>query len=458
MFNWTFLDLLTGWPVGEPRKCVANNRLRARYLDDRRSASQWACASLGVVFLLVLSVHSAYAIDLSWQPQLRIGTRATDNLRSAVDNQEAAWGFDTGGGVAFKAESSNWRSNITPAFNFRRFVIGEDSDADEYNVRSQHQWAFTERAVASLNADYIRDSTLSTELSDTGRNNTAINRDTVMLNPGVSYALNERTSVNAGFLYSDVNFQQRPGSGFVDYDYKQATFGSSHVYNEIFTFFATGYVSEFRTPDIGGKSLTYGGQGGVTYYYSDTLDGDFAVGYTQSEIDSLTQVSNGFQFIGFDPVTGAPIFAPIVTLVKDESTTSGPIASASIRKKFERLRARLDYNRAISPSSRGAQTIADDILFTLDHDLSRRLLVGFRGSYNMRSTETDVLAGDFRGLNRDQTMVGAVVSYKFTKEIAVAANYRFFWNQLQDPSRSIYNNTLFVTLNYGGEPHYYRGN
>lgn len=407
--------------------------------------------------LLVFSVHSAYAIDLSWQPQLRLGTRATDNLLSTVDDQEAAWGFDTGGGVTLKAESSDWRSSIAPAFNFRRFVIGEDANADEYNVRSQHQWAFSERAVASLNADYIRDSTLSTELSDAGRNNVAVNRDTVMINPGLRYALDDRNSLNAGFLYSDVNFQQRPGTGFVDYDYIQGTFGGVHVYNDILTFFATTYVSEFRTPDIGGKSRTYGGQGGVNYRYSDTLDGDFAVGYSHSKIDSLSQVTDGFQFVGFDPVTGTPVFLPIVRLVEDESTTGGPIARASIRKTFDRLRAQLDYNRSISPSSRGTQTIADDIVFTLDHDLSRRFRIGFRGGYNIRNTETDVLAGDARGLNRSQTMVGALGSYWFTKEISVSASYRFIWNQLQDPTRSIYNNSLFVTLSYLGEPQLYRG-
>jgi hypothetical protein len=418
--------------------------------------------ALGVTPVLsaVLAVSTpscAQAVDLSWRPQLHVGTRATDNLRSTADDQEAAWGFDNGGGVALSAASDTWNSTITPSFNFRRFVIGEDADADEYDVHSETQWAFVERAVASLNAGYARDSTLSTELSDAGRETVAVNRDTVTVNPALEYVIDGRSAVNAGFLYSDVSFEERPGTGFVDYDYKQATLGGRHIYSETLTCFVTTYLSEFRAPGSGGKSLTYGGNGGVSYRFSPTLDGDFAVGYSQSEIDFLDQRVDGFQFDGFDPVTGAPIFVPVVTLLKGHTVESGPIALATIRKAFESTRIELDYSRAISPSSRGAQTVADEILLTLDHDVSPLLMIGLRGGYNMRSTESDLQDINSRALNRDQTQLGALLRYRFNQEMAVTVNYRFVWNQLEDPGRSTFNNALFVNFSYNGDPQYFRG-
>lgn len=407
--------------------------------------------------VLLLFVQSVTALDLSWQPQLRLGTRATDNLFSRSGDEEAAWGFDTGGGLRLQAMSPEWQSTITPAFNFRRFAFGENADADEYNVRTQHQWAFNERALATLNVDYVRDSTLTTEVTDFGRINSAVNRDTVMVNPGIVLALDERTQVNLGFMFSDVAFEAAQGSGFVDYDYKQATTQVNHAYNEALTFFATAYVSGFRTPDTGGSSFTYGGQGGVTHRYSETLEGDFAVGYTTSDIDFLEQRVTGFQFIGFDPVTGTPLFLPIVALVESNASNSGPIASANIRKTFDRTRAELIYARAVSPSTGGAQTLSDDIQLTVEHDLSARLKVGLRGGYNMRSTESDDLQFSARQLNRNQALVGGNITYRFTRETAIVASYRFIWNELDDPSRSIYGNTVFMTLTYNGEPQHYYG-
>ncbi|MEX2480408.1 MAG: hypothetical protein WD928_06045 [Gammaproteobacteria bacterium] len=398
----------------------------------------------------------AHAIDLSWQPHLKVETRATDNLRSRSTDQEAAWGFDTGGGIEFKAESATWRSVVNPAFNIRRFVIGEDADADEYEVRTENQWQFIERATASLAFDYIRDSTLSTELSDAGIQNAVVNRDTINVSPGLGYALTERTSLNAGFYYSDVNFEDREGIFFNDYEFKQFNAGASHIYNERLTFFANGYISEFETPETNNKSLTYGGQGGVTIRYSETLDGDFGVGYTQSEIDFQTQRNDGFQF-AIDPVTGQLIVVPIITIVDESVVESGPIASASIRKQFEYLSATLDYSRAVSPSAFGAQTVADDIELMLDRPLTQRLRLNFRGGYSMRSVESDALTGTRANLNRNQVLLSTSLRYRLTEEFTVAANYRFFWNELVDIERNVYNNTLFFTLSYNGEPHFYRG-
>lgn len=423
---------------------------------------------LAIACLSMFGVDAAHAIDLSWQPQIQLAMRASDNLRSTAVDEEAAWGFDTGGGAILNAESDTWRSTVTPAFNFRRFVIGEDADAEEYNVRTNTEWAFVERAAADLKFDYARDSTLTTETTDLGfRRNDIINRDTITLQPGVRYALNERTSLNAGLLYSDTTFEDRLGSGFVDYEYKQGNAGVRRIYNDSLTFVFSGYVSEFQTspketPIVNGvfttdsRSVTYGGQGGVAYRHSDTLDSDFSVGYSLTTSDSHTLVRFDIPVVVFDPNTGLPQFV-LEQIIDDHTSDSGLIASASIRKAYENLRARIDYRREVSPSSRGAQTVADDIVVVLDHDLSRRVAIGFRGGYRMQSTQGESNSATTNTLNRDQVMASGSVRYRVTEELTLNAAYRFFWNQLSNPDRSVYNNGLFVSLIYTGQPHYFRG-
>ncbi len=396
----------------------------------------------------------AGALDLSWQPQLRVGTRATDNVLWSSDDQEAALGFDNGGGMIVKAEAQDWRSTVTPTFNFRRYAIGENLDADEYSARSQHQWFATERLQLGANLDYVRDSTNSTELTDAGNRNQISNRDTITAQPNITFLVDERTSVNGSYLYQDVSFDNTGNGQLVDFTFQQFTLGGTHLLTDEIRLFVTAFASEFETPDTNSKTRTYGGQGGAGYQFSEDFSVEGAVGYVTSDIEFQTS------FLALD--LGPP---PRIVLVteQDETSTSGPIASASIQKSFEYLRTRLDYVRRVTPSIRGSQQLEDDILLSVERDISSLWRIGLRGGYNMRSAESqDVEVGlnqlRVDDLNRDQVSAGSWVSYQFTTEITVRAEYRFaknsFANEQQD---SIYNQSLFITLSYDGEPRFLRG-
>ena len=401
------------------------------------------------IIALALSVSvPTHAIDFSWQPQLRVGSRATDNVLSSVRNQEAALGFDNTGSVILKAEAVDWRSSITPSFNIRRFAIGDRLDAEEYGVHSQHQWDATSRLQATLGADYARDSTLTTELIDAGRQTTVADRDTVTIAPGLVFRLSDVTSLNSNFLYSDVQFSGTTDQSLVNYTYKQLLVGGTHILNDQIQLSLTGFVSEFETPSLGGKTRTYGGQTGVTYQYSSDLAFDVGIGYVTSDIEFLDSF--------FTLVLGPP---PRVVRVDQpgSTSTSGPIANASIRKTFENMRTRLDYSRSVSPSIRGSQTLDDNIIFTLDRDLTKRWIAGFRGSYNMRAAESDAVGGNIGDLNREQTTVGAYFSYQLTRQISLRTEYRYAHALIALSNQLIDSNALFFTVNYTGDPHVFGG-
>jgi hypothetical protein len=421
--------------------------------------AKWSRLALLLAILLLAPQGAMAAFDLSWRPQLRLGTRATDNLRTAIDNPEAAWGFDMGGGVQLDLQSNSLRSRITPAFNFRRFAIGEGADADEYEVRTSTQWAFVDRATASLDFDYIRDSTLSTELTDTGRQTAVANRDTINVAPSVVVLITESTSLNLGFYYSDVEFEQLPGTPFSDYDFKQVSATLTQALSDRLSVFANAYVSEFRTPSSGTESLTYGGLGGVSYRYSDTLQGEFGVGYVQSEIDFLAQetVPGQFQFV-VDPNTGQIILLPVLITTKQSAVENGPIARANIEKQWSSAtRTLLTYDRSVSPTVFGAQSASDDLGISLVHQVSPRLRASVRARYNLRSVESDSITARRGNLDRDQVVLGTALRFQWSRQIAIEANYRFVRNDLAALDARSYNNGLFITFIYQGEPNFYRG-
>lgn len=418
--------------------------------QERRRAGAGAvlCAAVAI------APTGAHALDLSWQPQLRVGMRATDNVLWAAENQEAAVGFDNGGGVIVKAETRDWRSLVTPSFNFRRFAIGENLDADEYGVRSQHQWLATSQLQLGANLDFVRESTNSTELTDAGFRNQIANRSTLTVQPNVTYFLSEDTSLNGSYVYQDVSFDTTANGQLVNFSFEQISLGATHVVTEKLRLTALGFASEFETPDAGGRTRTYGGQGGASYQFTEDFGVDGTVGYVKSDIEFETS------FLALDP--GPP---PRLVLVaqQQEVSTTGPIASATVRKNFENLRTRLDYVRRVTPSIRGSQQLEDDIALSAERDVSSFWRLGFRGGYNMRSAEAQdvegvpnqLRAGD---LNRDQASVGGWISYRLTNQLAARAEYRFSRNafvlQSQGP---VYNSSLFLTLSYDGTPRFWRG-
>lgn len=394
------------------------------------------------------------ALDLSWRPQLRIGTRATDNVRWSSANQEAALGFDNGGGLELKAETAEWKTKLNPSFNFRRFAIGEDLDADEYGVRSQHQWLVSDRLVFGANLDYEHDSTLTTELTDAGIQNQVANRDTVTAQPNVTFLLDDRATLNGSYLYTDVSFDTNANGQLVDYSYEQFSASVARAWKENVRFFISGFASEFETPESEGRTRTYGAQGGVEYVYRPDMGTTLSVGYTKSDIEFQTE------FLTIDP--GPPPQLALATRT-EEASTNGPIASVSFFKDFERTRMRFDYNRRVSPSIRGSQQLEDDILFTAEHDMTRAWRIGFRGGYNIRSSELQSVDVQMRQaatpqLNRDQAAVAGWMSYALNKEMTVRAEYRFARNSFDETRQrdSVFNNTLFMTFVYNGERHFLR--
>lgn len=397
---------------------------------------------------VMLAGQGVQAIDLSWQPQLRLGTRGTDNVRWSGVDEEAAWGFDTGGGVALKAAAANWNSAINPSFNFRRFPIGENLSADEYGVRSQHQYKVSDRLQTSLQADYVRDSTLSSELTDAGRRNDVADRDTLSIQPGVSYLISDSTAVNAGYGYTDVAFVGAEDQGLVNYSYQQWTLGSTHWFSDRLQGFVSGFITDFDVADVNSETWTYGGQVGVNYEWSDSLSTNMSVGYQTSTIEFLEST----QVLVIDPLPRL-----ITVLTPAQSSSSGPIANFGIKKQFEHTKAEFAYARRVSPSIRGAQTLEDDILLTADHELSKYWALGFRGGYNMRTAQAEEVGGTSRDLNRDQASIGASFTYKATKEISLRTEYRISRQTLAEASDTIYVNALFVTMSYNGEPHIYPG-
>lgn len=390
----------------------------------------------------------SFAIDLSFNPTVRVGTRADSNIRGAATGKEAAWGFEQGASLGVNAEAPTWNSSIRPHFNIRRFVVGDNLDADEYGVNLSNAYT-SQYWGGGLDFNYSRDSTLATELTDLGVRNEVTNRDTIHIAPNVSYVADDKTSARLDFGYTDTTFARGTQTGFIDYRYMQASLTLNRVLSETDLIFATPYVTDFDSPQIQSKTRTYGGQLGYKKTFTPTLQATATLGFASSTIDFLDQQTDltrpvrVFDFSTFQILT---IF-PFSRTVPAQASSDGIITSASIEKKFERSKITLDYSRQISPTARGSQEISDAIIVNAGHDLTERLSTSFYGSYVMASAEGNLTV---RNLDRDQSFLQGALTYRLTEHISLQGAYTFAYRPSTLTTASVGQHGISFYLLYDG--------
>ncbi len=406
----------------------------------RRHLPCWACSFL----ILVSGFPIVFAAEYQISPQAKVMTRLDDNIRGASFSPEAAWGFDSGGSLNLRARTETTSTELTPRVNFRRFVVGENLDADEYSVGLNNKWT-NELFTTGMEFSYGRDSTLATtEAADTGLINDVVNRDSITVRPSFSYALTDRLSGNVSFLYNDVNYLDASNSGLVDYEYIQGMIGLQHSWSDFVQLFGNFYVNNFDAASIKSATRTYGGQAGVIWQWDETLDLTAQVGW-EARTTSFTSL------VPFPPA--APVF---LSEVEEQVGTAGAVAGATIQKQFERTAAKLDYVRSISPSGRGTQSSSDRVALNVTHQLSEHLALVFDGLYETRTAQAEsISAPSFsEDLNRDYTEVRGAVRYRISRDWAATGAYRFGHREAtSETNRDVAEtNAVFFTIDYTHAP------
>ena len=225
----------------------------------------------GAAALVALVSVNAGAWNYSVVPVARSAMRVDDNIRGAAREKEAAWGFDTSGTVNLQASNETITSILIPRVNVRRFIIGEDLDADEYGV-TFNNLSNLERLRYGVDFNYSRDSTLSTEATDSGRRNTVVDRDGITVHPTVAYLFTDKLVLQTGYLYNSVAYLASSNGEFIDYDYQAVNVDLTYQWWENLELFTSISFSYFDAG--GGFSITrsYSGRAGATYHWDETLE------------------------------------------------------------------------------------------------------------------------------------------------------------------------------------------
>ena len=255
-----------------------------------------------------------------------------------------------------------------------------------------------ERLDGSLDISYNYAPTTQTELLDTGDTRVDGTRKTLNIAPGISYQLDETNSVYSNFVYTDVRYDTVSLTNYTD---NSVSLGWVHQLSETSNVSVNGSVSKYDPDDDSNTTITsvYLGYG---FSSSEVTQYDFSLGVSQSDGPSGTSEKANGSFQMTHGIDERNTFSLMFS--------NGYVPSGDGKVRYEKL-LNLAWNHAL----------AERTEFTL--------------------SATGLSNGD-----RDygELLVGG--SHKLTRDLSLAANYRY--RTQHGGSVDGNSNSVLLTLSY----------
>ena len=388
-----------------------------------------------LTILLAQCMSASHAAEWKIDPTIRFRAGYNDNLRMSTNDKISSAEATFSPGTVFSVKTPASGASGTIAFDFTRFEDNSDLDSDNarIEINSFHK---SERSLAGLDAAFIRDTTLDTQLESTGLAFDRVNRQRRSVSPNWSYMITERTRLSANYRYSDVEYLNADERGFVDFTLNSAQASVSHVVNERST--ASGTLSATRSDNSNdNESTNINLQAGTTYRFSETLSGSLFAGVRYTEVrapaDSPIIVRSGNRIISIIP--------RVEKLSNDEW---GSTFSASVTKTYLRGEAGLTASRDISNDFNGEPIevlrVSLDSLYRFSETLTAALNLQF---YRSKSS-----SGESGSLDRDYYQVEPRFIWKLKKFWSLSGSYRYREQTFDDIRDSAKQNAAYLTLTY----------
>ena len=347
--------------------------------------------------LLVFVFDPAVAGNWYYQTTLSSQIEGDDNKRLRRRDEEGVVGVDLRGTVELSRKTETSEIYLRGTLRSARYDGDEDSglDTDDQLLYAGGRW-IGERSELTINGDFRRESSLLTELEDTGLFEDVERRVTKSISPQYTYNLFENTSVTAGASYTDVEYPNTIPFSLTEYDFKSVNAGIIHTLTER-------------------SSISLGVFHSI--YEADTFDNDVDttganLGYSFSPDEFwLLFASVGYRDSRFrNNVNGAN--------VRDDDT--GALYEATAIRQSETVRLELALRNELQPSSSGNVNERTEYEFNLRKMFSERI----SGSLNFLWLENESVNDDNDTNDREYWSFSIGGDYRLTPHWYLTGSYR----------------------------------
>jgi hypothetical protein len=335
---------------------------------------------------------------------------ADDNIQMQSGDASETFGSTTSPESRYRYRSPALDLNVFGRFDFARF---NDSlyNREDQTLRSVSSYETT-RSIWGLNADLERDSTRTSEVTDTGNFQSIATRLLYRVNPSYTFQLSQRDQIRLDVGYADVSYDT---NSLTDYQYYSSTAGWARVLSPATSVRLFGNAARQDT-EIGVKSDSFAVQAEVTHFFSPRLETTASVGpsYASTKSSTAKNTSIGVRF------------SAQLKYVLDEQTSMTASASQSV-----------------DPSGGGSSR--DRLVFGLsaDHRFLPRLSFALSASLQDDSDPT----GNNPASDRTYYSVSPSVRWRIAREWDLSASYRYRRQELGSGTDAE-SNAAVVSLNF----------
>jgi len=373
--------------------------------------------------LLIVVPRPLSAAEWYAEPWADLTTTYNDNIflrrTEILDTFGAILNLDAK--LGRRTERSNVSLDTRLEFNQYTNSDALDQNNQFFNIASHYS---TERNTWTLDGYYHLDSTVTSELEDTGlvQNNFRVDRWSAL--PSWEHAFTEKTSGRIGYRYLDVDYEQAALlNGLFDFDSQNLDGTIAHQWTPKTDVFVTAYGLMQDVSQISRENDSYGGTAGFGYNFSETF--------------RVTLAAGAFIAKQKNTLGGLSI----------ESTDSGGLFNASLEKQFELSTIAVTASQFVTPTGRGELELRRRLTVFLDHRLTPTITLSLPATIFTSDPAAGFTDFDIFGSDRTYYQVRPGIRWQISRGWFLDGSYRYIRNERKGTT-AVDSNAVFATLAY----------
>lgn len=383
---------------------------------------------------------AGWAAEWSYQPAVSLRGEYNDNILLTPQAHDTVWGVTVSPSLRLRGRSETLDVSGDFRLNINRYegMSGLDSEDQIFRLDVARQGELDRLALA---ASLVRDSTLASELVDTGLATARRQRRKLALDPSWQRSLDQRTSLGLSYSLADVRYEDTIGTQLVDYRNQGVSVGVTRQLTEREQgSLAVSYSRYESLPGGQFESDQAGLRLGYARSFTERLRGDLGIGYrhTDTTLHSQALVCSGPIVAGLCVGT----LSPVASTVKADS--HGWLLDLNLEHTLETGSVAVKLSRESLPTGLGALAERDRVLLSYMRKLSPTLSLGLDASaYQTRFLEAAYRASDSRYYRLEPRLV-----WRLSPEWSLEGRYWHALQQYDVGANDARVNGLFLTLSY----------
>ena len=344
------------------------------------------------LFLFLIQPRPATAEDITLVPSIDIRGEYDDNVNFSRVDEKADYFVAVTPAFTFHYDTDVLNLKSKGSVDVLRYLHDSDLNTENYKFQADGTYRVLERLSLKGDFTYVKDTTLDSQLEETGLLMVRSERERFIGGAGLTYQMTEKSFLDLEGSRQKTNYAFR---GYVDYTNDSLVLSYNRKFNDGLDVF-TVQPNYSRYDSIVSKVDNYGLSFGLAHQFSETLNftGFLGVRYTQT--DSVN--------------TGT-----------DDSF--GGVANIKVKKSWEASSLSGGYTHDLNYDSTGEPINVDRVFCSADYKVAARFRLRFSGSFYLTKSE-----GQFRDKDERYFSLTPSLTYRVTEDSSVRLAYTYSYS------------------------------